>query len=121
MSASPEIIDQICERLADGESMRTICADRGMPDRRTVERWMADDEKLAATIAHAREVGYDQRADRAVAEAKAAEDAGKGRLAFDAERWYLSKLAPKKYGDKQLVGSDPDNPLPAGISVTFKS
>jgi hypothetical protein len=42
------------------------------------------------------------------------------RVRIDARKWLLAKRQPKKYGDKQLVGSDPDNPLPAGVSVTFK-
>lgn len=80
---------------------------------------MADDAQLAATIARAREIGLDHRAEVAVEAAKMAEDAAKGRLAFDAERWYLSKLYPKRFGDKQLLGSDPDNPLPTSVGVHF--
>ena len=36
-----------------------------------------------------------------VASAKIAEDAGKGRLAFDAERWYLGKLSNAFSDDKK--------------------
>jgi hypothetical protein len=106
------VIEKICAGLAEGRSMRSVCSEKGMPNRRTLERWMEEDADLAATIAHARKIGYDERADKAVEAAKVAEDASLGRLAFDAERWYLSKLAPKKYGDKTLIGSDPENPLP---------
>jgi hypothetical protein len=31
----------------------------------------------------------------------------------------LAKWDPKRYGDRQLLGSDPDNPLPAGFQVQF--
>jgi hypothetical protein len=31
----------ICDRLADGESLRAICSDAGMPSRATVFRWIA--------------------------------------------------------------------------------
>jgi len=78
------------------------------------------DADLADRYAQARARGFDAEAERALDEALQAEDAGLGRLALDARKWYLSKLAPKRYGDKQLVGSDPDNPLPAGVVVTFK-
>lgn len=97
------MIEAICEKLAKGESMRTICAAQGFPNRRTLERWMADDRELAATIARAREIGFDHRAELAVEAAKGAEDPSKGRLAFDAERWYLSKLYAKKYGDSTTL------------------
>jgi hypothetical protein len=81
---------------------------------------VAADRALQDRYARAREAGLDAEADRGMEEALQAEDAALGRLALDARKWYLSKLFPKKYGDKQLVGSDPDNPLPAGVSVTFK-
>jgi len=35
----------------------------------------------------------------------------RSRLRFDARRWYLSKLAPKKYGDRVTHEGDPNNPL----------
>src|SRR5262249_46433192 len=35
-----EIAMTICDRLADGESLRAICADAGMPDKATVFRWI---------------------------------------------------------------------------------
>ncbi len=31
------------------------------------------------------------------------EDVPRARLEFDAARWYLSKLAPKRYGDATLL------------------
>jgi hypothetical protein len=30
------------------------------------------------------------------------------------------EVGPKRYGDKTLVGSDPDNPLPAGFHLLFE-
>lgn len=83
-------------------------------------RWCDQKPEHAEQYVRAREAGLDAEADRAIEEALTAGDAALGRLALDARKWYLSKLMPKKYGDKQLVGSDPDNPLPAGVSVVFK-
>src|SRR6202022_893768 len=34
-----EIGETICDRIVDGESLRTICADAGMPDEATVLGW----------------------------------------------------------------------------------
>ena len=35
----------------------------------------------------------------------------RSRLRYDARKWLVSKLNPKKYGDKMQVGGDSDNPL----------
>lgn len=37
------VADLICERIADGESLRLICADGGMSNKATVFRWLGDD------------------------------------------------------------------------------
>lgn len=88
-----DIREQILAQLAEGQSLVSICKRDGMPNRATVQRWQNDDKDFDAAVTHAREEGYILRADRAVIEAKLAEDASKGRLAFDAERWYLGKLS----------------------------
>lgn len=64
-----------------------------MPAWSTVHDWMDKDEAFAGQVMRAREAGYHKRATDAVAEAKNAADPAKGRLAFDAERWYLGKLS----------------------------
>jgi len=109
-----ETADAICDRLADGESLSSICRDPEMPAWSTVHVWMDDDKDFSGRITRAREMGYLKRADDAVADAKKAADAAKGRLAFDAERWYLGKLS-NAFRDKTLLGSDPENPLPPGF------
>lgn len=35
----------------------------------------------------------------------------RARLQYDARKWLVSKLNPKKYGDKVQVGGDADNPI----------
>lgn len=91
---------EILARLADGESLSSICRDADMPNRATVQRWQDDDPAFDAAVTRAREDGFAYRAERAVMEAKTAEDASKGRLAFDAERWYLGKLSNAFSDDK---------------------
>lgn len=85
--------EELLERLADGESLVAICKREGMPDRRTVQRWQDADEAFDAAITRAREIGYSVMAEKAVADAEDCEDPQKGRLAFDARRWYLGKLS----------------------------
>jgi len=96
-----DMIEELIARLATGESLSSICSDKRMPDRRTIQRWSERDDDLAAEIARAREVGYRERGERAVEAAKNATDAQLGRLAFDAERWYLGKLS-NAFADKPV-------------------
>jgi len=45
----------ICDRLAEGESLRDICADPAMPARATIFRWLARNEEFRREYALARE------------------------------------------------------------------
>ena len=98
----PEIIERIIEGLEQGSSLVTICKVDGMPSRRTVYRWVDDDNELAGRLREARELGYLYRAETAVEDAKSAADPIAGRLAFDAERWYLGKLS-NAFRDKPIA------------------
>jgi hypothetical protein len=117
-----DIADTICERLAEGESLRSICASDGMPRMSTVFRWLANDShsQFREQYARSREEQAEVLADEIV---QIADGDGEGadpqrdRLRVDARKWVAAKLKPKKYGDRQLIGSDPDNPLPPGFIV----
>lgn len=123
MEFSPEIANAICERLAEGDSLRKICGpdrDEGFPGQTVVYQWLATNEEFAKQYAHARETQGETYADRAVDEALTATDASLGRLKMDALKWAASKLAPKKYGDKLAVGGDPDAPpIKTALTVSF--
>ncbi len=51
---TPQITDRICERLMDGDSLRRICADRNMPDKSQVFRWLSQNEAFRDQYARAR-------------------------------------------------------------------
>ena len=103
----PDVIDSIAEQLAEGKSLVVICKQDGMPARGVVYEWMRSDSDLAQRLYEAREVGFHLRAEMAVAAAKSAKDPIAGRLAFDAERWYLGKLS----------NAFREKPLAVGVSV----
>jgi hypothetical protein len=50
-----EIGDTICDRIVDGESLRTICADAGMRDKATVLGWISSHGKFRDEYEIARE------------------------------------------------------------------
>jgi hypothetical protein len=88
-----DVREQILTLLMEGKSLASICKLEGLPDRRTVQRWQNEDAEFDAAVTHAREEGFQLLADKAVENARRADDAAKGRLAFDADRWYLGKLS----------------------------
>lgn len=123
--------DEICERLANGESLKGICSEGLLPSMRTVLRWLADDENegFRRKYAHAREAQADALADEMLEIADDAtndwmlrnregheswelngEHIQRSRLRLDARKWLASKLAPKKYGDKIGIGGADDLP-----------
>jgi len=122
---TPELAAAICSRIADGESLRTICSADGMPDKSTVFRWLASNEDFRDQYARAREAQADFYAEEIIEisddgtndwmERRSESEKGAGvntgwvlngehvqrsRLRVDARKWYASKVAPKKYGDK---------------------
>jgi hypothetical protein len=103
---SQAIFDTICERLSNGESLRGICRDDGMPQVSTVWRWMVHNEERRNQYTRAREEQADTLADQIVAIADNATDAQIARLQVDARKWFASKVAPKKYGDKTDITSN---------------
>ena len=100
MTYPQSTIDKVCELLAQGLAILDIEEMEGMPNRSTICRWEDAGDENAASIARARLAGSDARVEAAVRRAQTATDAGLGRLAFDAERWYASKVNSKRYGDK---------------------
>lgn len=115
-----DVAEKVLAALSNSGNLSKACRET-KTTAQSFLRWCDEKPENAERYVRAREAGLDAEADRAIEEALTAEDAALGRLALDARKWYLSKLMPKKYGDKQLVGSDPENPLPAGVNVTFKS
>ncbi|MCC6737365.1 MAG: hypothetical protein IT534_14730 [Bauldia sp.] len=95
------LAEEILARLALGESLRSICRTEGMPAESTIRTWAMEDRRgFAARYARARDLGLDALADVLLAIPDEAPDAASGRLRFEVLRWYLSKLAPKRYGDR---------------------
>ncbi len=108
---SDEVAALILERLSEGESLRTICADERLPHRSTVFRWLAARPDFARAYAHAKEMGCELIAETALEEALAATPATAQveRLRWDARRWHVSKLHPRRFGDRvsaELSGPD---------------
>ncbi len=113
-------IEEMLERMESGETLTSIAADPRMPCIRTIMRWEDEQDERGVMITHARARGYTVRAEKAVTNAQDCADPVKGRLAFDAERWFLGKMHPKKFGDAAMVklADAEGNKLPEVDDVT---
>lgn len=99
--------------MGEGESLRSITRDPAMPGMATVFRWLGDDRyaSFREQYEKARVAGLEMMADEIMEISDApvgstqtgATDSGavqKQRLQVDTRKWLLSKLLPKKYGEK---------------------
>jgi hypothetical protein len=112
---TPETADAICEEIADGRSLRSICDADSMPNKATVFRWLAAQPEFRDQYACAREAQADSYVDDItdIADRAKPDDAAVARLRIDARKWAASKLKPKAYSDKvdlNLGGQD-GNPV----------
>ena len=120
-----ETADSICELLADGKSLRAICADPDMPSTSTVCKWLALNSEFAEQYARARELQadalFDDILDIADKGSKALDTTEERRLQIDARKWMAGKLKGK-YSDKvkHVGGDEGDNPIAfTGFDVRF--
>jgi hypothetical protein len=120
-----ETIDAICDALADGRSLRSICRDDGMPSTSTVCKWLAKNADFAEQYARARELQadalFDDVLDIADKGLKALETPEDRRIQIDARKWMAGKLKGK-YSDKvkHVGGDDGDSPIAfTGFDVRF--
>ena len=99
-----DIQERLVAEIQTGRSLRQVCGDEGMPDIRTVTRWLVADADFAHKYARARMAQADVLFDRmeAVEEQVSAGtmDSHAARVVLDSMRWRASKLAPKVYGDR---------------------
>lgn len=116
------VISQIVfDGMRSGLSAFKACKQAGV-NQSTFNDWLNDDAKLAADYARAREDLLEMMAsdlldiaDRPVGSTDSgATDSGAvadKKVQIDTRKWLLSKLAPKKYGDKLELTGDKENPL----------
>jgi hypothetical protein len=110
---TPAIADGICRRMSDGESLRAICRDTGMPPEATVRQWVRDDrDGFTARYREARTMLVERWADEIIeiADDETIEPNAR-RIKVDTRKWLMSKLAPGRYGDRLLHSGDPENPI----------
>src|SRR3954470_5518267 len=91
------LADTICERLSEGESLRSICRDPGMPTEGAVRAWARENrDGFASRYRLARELQLEFWADQIVEIADAsASDPRDRQVRIDTRKWLMSKLGPR--------------------------
>jgi hypothetical protein len=103
-----ELAEEICDRIAKGESVKEICADKEsgwLPGESTIYRWLQENEPFRERYALAREAQADGKFDAAwsIASAATPDNVQVARLQVDTIKWQAAKLSPKKYGDSVKI------------------
>ncbi|KHS87078.1 hypothetical protein [Pectobacterium brasiliense] len=100
----PEVAEDICKLLMQGDSLRSICKRPGMPHIATVMAWLHRHEEFNEQYARAREIQAELLAEDVMNIADTAIEDGaavaKAKLQVDARKWYTAKVAPRRYGER---------------------
>ena len=134
---SDELVNTICLRIAEGESLNKICKDSDMPDKATVFRWLVSDQVFCDKYARARELQaetqFDELIDIVDQPPELSYVTGKNgeqievkfdstyvawmKLRVDTRKWTAARMAPKKYGEHKQAEQEFD---PMVIDVDVK-
>lgn len=131
---------EVCSRVAAGNSLRSVCKADDLPSLSTVMKTLADPDEEAFNAAYRlaveerAEVMFEEIieiADDTTDDVVEGEDGTskanhaavqRSRVRIEARKWSLSKMQPKKYGNKLDVDATVDlDPLSALISDIHKN
>ncbi len=136
-----ELADRVCAFIAEGMSMRSVCRNDDMPGMTTVFKWIRTNEEFAKQYARATEERTEALGEEILDIAddgsndfmlitkgdkeynvEDREVTNRSRLRVDTRKWIMSKMKPKKYGDRiDLTTNGKDIPAPIyGGSSTDK-
>lgn len=108
-----ELADIICSKLSEGISLRTVCKADDMPDKSTVFMWLRTNKEFQDQYTQAKEASADAQheeltilGDEAIRLSQSVDPKVSGavvqavKLKADNLKWSMSKMKPKKYGDR---------------------
>jgi hypothetical protein len=104
-----ETATEICRRVAEGESMRAIIKDKGMPSNSTFLRWAADDPEISRMYTQALQMRAALYADELVDLADRAGTMTEAhqiqalKLMVNTRQWIASRLLPRVYGERTML------------------
>jgi hypothetical protein len=105
---TPELADRICQRLAEAESLRSICRESWAPGLRTVLAWVSTKPEFRRQYDIARNFGREMVGEDVLAIADGVgtslEAIKEARRQIDAKKWHLGRMAPKRRGPIAKLG-----------------
>ena len=107
-----DLADEICRRMSEGESLRQVCRDKGIPES-TVRQWVRDNrEGFALQYQAARALQVEAWSDLIIEIGNRDDlDAQEKRVRIDSLKWLMARIVPKKWGDRLLVAGEADSPI----------
>lgn len=123
-----ELASTICKRIALGNSLRSVCRADDMPDMSTIYDWFKSEpeftkqyEKACEDRVEAQYEDLNEINNEAIQYAKTEDKNVQAvmtayKLKADNMKWSMSKMKPKKYGDKLDVVSDGEK-LQTGVII----
>lgn len=122
---SQKLADAVCFEIAQGYSLRTVCKNEKLPGMTTIFKWLRERPEFANQYARATEERTEALAEEILDiaddgsndfmliqkgnveyEIENKEVTNRSRLRVDTRKWLMSKMKPKKYGDKLDLTSD---------------
>lgn len=109
---------EICRRIVEGESVRTICRDERMPCKSTVMNWLAQEPAFRSAYSMAKQLYAETLAEDILDISDDAtgdwvegengkeldrEHVQRSKLRVDSRKWLAAKLAPKRYGEASMI------------------
>ena len=119
---SQELADDICARIARGETVRAMCREHtGYPNQASIYEWLRKYPQFEADYSRARanaaEAEYEAmiELERQIMAGEVEPKAG--RAVLSSMQWRMSKTCARKYGDRATVEHTGANGTP--LAITF--
>ena len=132
-----ELAEKFCKKIAEGNSVRSVCSSDEMPAFQTIFRWLRENKDFREQYEYAIEertyaMGEDildiaddgtndymtiTRGDMTY-NVENKEVTNRSKLRVETRKWIMSKMKPKKYGDKldlSTMGKELPQPLLYGL------
>jgi ATP-dependent protease HslVU (ClpYQ) ATPase subunit len=104
---TPELATELCVRLSEGRSLRSVCRDADMPAVSSVFLWLRRDQEFSEQYARAKEEAADAIFDELLEIADDPDgDVQRDRLRVDTRKWMLAKMKPRKYSDRHIIQTE---------------
>lgn len=122
---SDELAAEICLRISNGRSVKSICTDKDMPSKTSIYKWLNEHsvftDMYREAISQRADYHFDEMLDIADDVIAESAEVAKAKLQIDTRKWILSRMNPRKYGDNiQEDYGNNDNVQPVQVTVNVR-